>query len=100
MTRVVIWAPKARHDFIEQLRFIAADNVTGAELVETRLHKAITILAEMPAGRPVRVSGTYEKYVLKTSLIIAYRLMGHSELQILRIIHTSRNWLDDEWPSE
>lgn len=55
----------------------------------------------MATGRPGRVSGTYEKSVTRLPYIVAYALTergGREVVSILRVIHTSRDWVDEEWP--
>ena len=79
---------------------LAADSEAAARLVMERLDSAVRMLAEMPIGRPGRVFGTYEKYVRKTSLIIAYELVGEDTLGILHIIHAKRNWPEGQWPED
>jgi plasmid stabilization system protein ParE len=100
MKRDVIWAPKALRDLGEQMSFIAADSQPAARLVRDRIHAAVERLAERPMGRPGRVSGTYEKSVLKTHYIIAYELPDERRLHILRVIHSSRDWPVGQWPKD
>jgi toxin ParE1/3/4 len=99
MKRRVRWSDKAAADYHDQLTYIADDSPTNAELVDKRIIAAIELLASRPIGRAGRVTGTYEKSVAGTSLIVAYILDGET-LHILRIIHTSRNWPEGEWPKD
>ena len=58
-------------------------------------------LGEMATGRPGRVAGTYEKSVTGLRYIIAYALTRRGDreiVSILRVIHTARDWPDEEWP--
>lgn len=56
-------------------------------------------LADFATGHPGRVTGTYEKSVTRLPYIIAYALSEDGrDLVILRVIHTSRNWVADQWP--
>lgn len=56
-------------------------------------------LADFATGHPGRVAGTYEKSVTRLPYIIAYALSEDGrDLVILRVIHTSRNWVADQWP--
>lgn len=56
-------------------------------------------MGEFATGRPGRVSGTYEKSVSRLPYIVAYALSDDDAvLTVLHVIHTSRNWLPDEWP--
>jgi toxin ParE1/3/4 len=99
MKRRIAWGDRASADYHQHLKFIADQNPGNADLVDQRLMAAIEALAEIPIGRVGRVSGTYEKPVTKTSLIISYQL--HDEtLNIIRIIHAKRNWPEGEWPQD
>lgn len=97
--RHVIWSSDALDDLNGIIEFIAWDSPKSARLVIDRIEAASNLLAEVPAGRPGRVTGTYEKVVLKTPYIITYRLTD-TALTIARIIHGARDWPDDEWPAE
>lgn len=56
-------------------------------------------LADFATGHPGRVAGTYEKSVTRLPYIIAYALSEDGrDLVVLRVIHTSRNWVADQWP--
>jgi toxin ParE1/3/4 len=99
MKRRVRWSDKAAADYHDQLTYIADDSPTNAELVDKRIIAAIELLASRPIGRAGRVTGTYEKSVAGTSLIVAYLLEGET-LHVLRIIHTKRNWVEGEWPKD
>jgi plasmid stabilization system protein ParE len=97
MMRRIVWAPDSLRDVDEQLAFIAAGDEQAAELMRQRIDNAVSILAGRPIGRPGRVTGAFEKRVLRTRLIVAYRLRGE-ELQITRVIHSSRDWPAGGWP--
>jgi plasmid stabilization system protein ParE len=46
------------------------------------------------------VSGTYEKSIARLPYILAYALSeDDTALTIVRVIHTSRDWLPDNWPA-
>ena len=98
--RKVVWSQAAIDDFDNQLNHIALDSRYHAELVADRVEAAIASLAEMPTGRFGRVSGTYEKFVPKTSLIIAYIIDDRGNLGIVRVIHGARDWPEGEWPDD
>ena len=99
MKRRITWSKRASADYHAQLEFIAEDSPANADLVDKRLFATIEKLADRPMGRVGRVEGTYEKSVLKTSLIVAY-LLEDGVIHIVRIIHTKRNWPEGEWPQE
>jgi toxin ParE1/3/4 len=93
----VVWQPEAVADFKVQLAYIADSSSQGAVLDKERIEEAVTRLGATPVGRPGRIFGTYEFYVAKTSHIVVYALEPDA-LKVLRIIHTSRDWREGEWP--
>ncbi len=100
MKRIVVWSAQAADDYHRQLEYIAERSAVNADLVDQRIMAAIDLLAEMPTGHAGRVSGTYEKVIGKTSLIVAYSLRGQDRLEIIRIIHGARNWPAEGWPED
>jgi toxin ParE1/3/4 len=92
--RRVLWSRAGRHDFESILGYIAERNPIAAEGVASRLDGAILSLAELPTGRPGRVTGTYEKVLTGLPYIIAYALSvdpdGAAVLIVLRLIHADR----------
>ncbi|SMG53053.1 type II toxin-antitoxin system RelE/ParE family toxin [Paracoccus sp. J56] len=101
MKRPVAWARAALDDIKEQIAFIAQDNPAAARRVADRIRDVGTALGDMATGRPGRVTGSYEKSVSRLPYIIAYELRpiaGRESVVILRVIHTSRDWPDEDWP--
>lgn len=98
--RNVEWSDRAIGNFEHQLEFIAQHNPSGAVLVRNRVLEAVAKLAVAHTGRAGRKPGTFEKYVSKTSLIIVYALTDKSTVTIIRIIHTSRDFRHNHWPSD
>ncbi|MBT0779228.1 type II toxin-antitoxin system RelE/ParE family toxin [Paracoccus sp. pheM1] len=101
MKRPVTWARAALDDIKEQIAFIALDNPAAARRVADRLRDTGAALGDMATGRPGRVTGSYEKSVSRLPYIIAYELRtiaGRESVVILRVIHTSRDWADEDWP--
>ncbi|MDR2213730.1 MAG: type II toxin-antitoxin system RelE/ParE family toxin [Pseudomonadales bacterium] len=99
--RPVVWSIEALRDNLEILRYIAQDNPLAAERVVDAIEDAGNKLGDFATGRPGRVSGTYEKILAPYPYIIAYELhevAGQQSVVIVRVIHTSRNWPDEEWP--
>jgi plasmid stabilization system protein ParE len=95
--RRVNWSDEARDDFFRILRHIADDDPDAAERVVRAIEETGTALGDYATGHPGRVGGTYEKSVRRLPYVIAYAL-GGSELTILRVIHTSRDWPPGQWP--
>ena len=95
----VRWSDDALADLERQVVHIAKDNLAAARRVAKRIRETGDALGEFATGHPGRVGGTYEKSVTRLPYIIAYALSNDdSVLTILRVIHTARNWLPDEWP--
>ena len=71
---------------------IASDNPEAASKVFRRIQSAISHLASCPeCGRQGRVPGTREVVLPQLSYIIVYRIRG-TDVEILRVFHTSMNW--------
>lgn len=97
--RHVQWSNDALDDLEEQAVHIAKDNPAAARRVAKRIRETGDALAEFATGHPGRVSGTYEKSVNRLPYIVAYALNDDDMvLTILHVIHTSRNWLPEDWP--
>ena len=102
MRRPVRWSSDALSDLADQIAWLAADNPAAARRVAAALDQAGLALGEMPTGRPGRVTGTYEKLVTGLPYILAYVIAGageQEEVAIVRVIHTSRDWPAEGWPS-
>ncbi|MBK6706268.1 MAG: type II toxin-antitoxin system RelE/ParE family toxin [Sphingomonadales bacterium] len=97
--RHVQWSNDALDDLERQAVTIARDNPDAARRVAKRIRATGDNLADFATGHPGRVSGTYEKSVARLPYIIAYALNeDESVVTILHVIHTSRNWPEEEWP--
>jgi len=100
--RRVVWSPDARSDLVDIVTFIAEDNPFAAHRVVDKLDAAGMTLGRMATGRQGRVTGTYEKVVSGLPYILAYTLKmepdGMEVVYILRIIHSSRDWPEQDWP--
>ena len=95
------WSREALDDLKRQIAYIAADNPAAAGKIADRIGETGVALGERPAGRPGRVTGTYEKLVVGLPYIIAYAIMAHAgreTVSILRVIHTARDWPTEQWP--
>ena len=102
MRRPVRWSSEAVSDLADQIAYIASDNPAAARRVAAALNEAALALGEIPTGRPGRVTGTYEKLVTGLPYILAYVIAGAGEQEdvaIVRVIHTSRDWPAEGWPS-
>ncbi|TPN01602.1 type II toxin-antitoxin system RelE/ParE family toxin [Mesorhizobium sp. B2-1-3A] len=102
MKRFVTWSRDALDDIKQQVAFIARDNPAAARRIADRIRDTGRGLGDMATGRPGRVTGTYETPLGRLPYIIAYELRpiaGRESVVIVRIIHTSRDWLPEEWPN-
>lgn len=101
MKRAIIWSRDALDDLKQQIAHIAADDPAAARRVIDKITTVAADLGHFATGRPGRVLGTYEKSIVGLPFVIAYSLAadnGRENVAILRVIHTSRNWLPDNWP--
>lgn len=83
-------------DLDELITYIGRESPKAAVEVASRILGQIDLLKEQPEiGRPGRRAGTRELVVPNTRYIVAYRIDAAQEVvQILRILHTSRTWLE------
>ncbi len=89
------WLRLALNDIEEIARFIARDNKTAAGKVVDLIYRNVKNLEDHPGmGRAGRVEGTRELFIPGIPFIVPYRVVGH-EIQVLRILHTSRNWPEE-----
>jgi plasmid stabilization system protein ParE len=98
--RPVEWSRDALDDIKNQMAYIAAENPTAARRVADQIRATCAVLGERAMGRPGRVSGTYEKRVMRLPYLIAYAITnrtGGEVISILRVIHTARDWPDEQW---
>lgn len=101
MKRRVQWANDALTDLLDQIRHIAADDPDAAERVARRIRQTGAALGDFATGHPGRVSGTYEKTVARLPYIVAYALTdGDRTVSILRVIHSARDWREEDWPAD
>ena len=95
--RRIDWSNSARSELKEAIRHIANEDPATARLVRDRIDRTVALLANRTVGRHGRVTGTYEKLVLKTSYILAYAV-SDSTITILHLIHDHREWPKGTWP--
>ena len=72
MKRAVVWSHVARAEYLEVIRYIAADDPAAAARVADQIEAAGAQLADFATGRAGRVRGTYEKVVSGLPYILAY----------------------------
>ena len=86
------WLRLALDDIDEIAEYIAQDNKRAAQKVVSFIYQNVKNLENHPnIGKAGRVSGTRELYISGTPFIVPYRVI-ENEIQILRVLHTSRKW--------
>ena len=90
------WTRLAEADLDSIADYIGQDSLVAAALVILELiDQTETLLTRHAAmGRPGRVIGTRELVIGNLPYIIPYRVR-EGEVQILRVLHTSRRWPGD-----
>jgi toxin ParE1/3/4 len=83
---------RARQDLLGIADYIAEHNGRAASRVMQKLDTAMRGLARYNTGRYGRIEGTYEKSVSGLPYIVVYHFPGRETVEILRVIHTRRNW--------
>lgn len=92
----LIWKAPAIEDLIELRNYIAEDNPAAAARVATHLNDSAERLIQDPySGRTGSVEGTRELVVTKYPYILVYE-PKEGQVDILRVIHTSRLWPNTE----
>ncbi len=90
--RRIIWTEPAAEDFESLLRFIAETSLANAHLVKERIEHSVELLTEFQFGLPGPRPGTLKHFVPHTSHFIVYRFPDAQTLEVVRIIHASRDW--------
>jgi len=89
------WLRLALADIDEIAEFIAKDNKLAADKIVSLIYQNVKYLKVHPSrGRAGRVTGTRELYISGTPFIVPYRVVDN-EIQIIRVIHTSRKWPEE-----
>jgi toxin ParE1/3/4 len=100
--RPVSWSRGALDDIKVQAVFIAQGNPAAARRIADHIRDAGEAVGDMATGRPGRVNGTYEKLVPGLPCILVYTIASQSEREViatLRVIHTARDWREEDWPA-
>jgi len=90
------WTRLAEADLDSIADYIGQDSpVAAARVILELIDQAETLLTSHVAmGRPGRVIGTRELVIGQLPYIIPYRVR-EGEIEILRVLHTSRRWPGD-----
>jgi plasmid stabilization system protein ParE len=101
MRRRVAWSADALDDLGDVLEFAAEADPAYARKLVDGIEAAGNKLGLYATGRPGRVPHTYEKSLPELRYIIAYEIEEQpGVLNILRVIHTAREWLPGTWPRQ
>ncbi|MBO0903697.1 type II toxin-antitoxin system RelE/ParE family toxin [Jiella sonneratiae] len=84
--RTIVWAPRARTEFRNAMRYLRDRDPHAAQLVSDRIAAGVVALANRPIGRPTKMTGVSVKLILRTSYLVTYRATS-DRLEILRLIH-------------
>lgn len=92
---IVQWTAEAIANLNDLQDYIAKDSPTAADLVASRIEKAVSDLADNPlkghTGREGSGEGVYELIIPKTRYTVAYRVTG-DVVNILGVVHQSQQW--------
>jgi len=87
----VSWSQEAQEDLAEIQFYIAQDNPSAAFDLRDLIERGAECLPFMPfAFRAGRIAGTRE-YLVHPNYILVYRI-GHTAIEILRVIHGRRQY--------
>ena len=87
------WTRRAERDLDEIAEYIGQDSPAAAARVVLELIDQVeaNLLAHPAIGRPGRVLGTRELVIGGLPYLVPYR-MREKDIEILRVLHTSRRW--------
>jgi addiction module toxin, RelE/StbE family len=88
----VVWLRLALQDMRQTATYVAQDFPEAAKDLVNQIWLEGQSLCALPdRGRPGRVPGTRELMLKGLPYFLAYRVKGKT-IQILRVVHTARQW--------
>lgn len=85
------WTLDASSDLDNMLAYIAAQGPQGAVLTVDRVLKTETYILQFPyAAQYDEETNTYDRYILKTRIILTYEVIDDT-IWVIRAWHTSRD---------
>lgn len=88
------WLKIALEDLDDIAEYIKKENPIAAEKIVKIIWERVYKLGKHPnSGRPGRVKETRELVIENLPFIVPYRIKKNI-IEILRVLHTSRNWPD------
>jgi toxin ParE1/3/4 len=89
----VNFTPQARDDLRAIRDWIAQENEIAAERVVSRIRQTVLMFEQFPLlGHPGEVEDTREFKVTGLPYLIVYRILSATDLDILTIIHSAREY--------
>lgn len=86
------WVASGLDSFSHIVDYLAEEDPAAARRTAKRVRDAIKNLAKQPSmGRAGRVAGSRELVLPGTPLIIVYQITK-SNVEILRVLHSSQKW--------
>ena len=91
---IIAWLPEAIRSRDEHLQHLAQESIQATRDVAERLRGQVRRLVQFPQlGVIGRKRGTRELVILRTSLIVVYRVRPKlKRVEILRVLHSSQQW--------
>lgn len=90
----IVWTPRSQRNLRDAARYLTQFNPYAALSMVRTIRAAPQQLLHHPAsGRPGRIDGTRELVIIGTPYILPYRV-HRDAIEILAVIHTSRQWPD------
>ncbi len=87
----VVWTEEARSELDDILAYIAAQDVSAAQLVAARVLRTEKLMIRFPrAATHDPLTDTYDRYIPKTRIRLTYEIAG-DEIIVLLAWHTSRD---------
>lgn len=96
MEREIFFAPRAARDLKEIFEFISVDDKAAARRVIGRIERTIGLLLHRPFLGPAVLAPKRAglRKITVAPYVVFYRVL-ETELQIVRILHSSRDLEDD-----
>ena len=90
------WTKLASQDLDDIAEYIGQDSPAAAcrVVLELMERAEFTLVTHPAAGRAGRLLGTRELVIASLPYVIAYRV-SEPQIEILRVLHTSRRWPSD-----
>ena len=93
---IIAWLPKALANRDELIDYIAKENPRAAIEQDSHIETQVNHLVAHPEiGHAGRKKGTRELVIAKTNFVVIYRIRPEaSQVEIIRVLHTSQAWPD------